>query len=226
MALETMKVDLGSLESSFRVAFCRALGLEGLSFKMYERANGSLAYELRGPGLSSAHAGYSYKVLPYLYGEDAGAWLAFTYQCRYEQGEPYMASVSMLLFVGLATDTMKIPILRAEWDAPDVSNSVRDAQPHWHVYLDASGPSHRITAFPPVEDDFLDTSSEGSGLSWLEEEEAASRAMNMHLPMAARWDSGGPNAHHSNEMTPDQLPAWFAAVADYLKAQVKHALSR
>ena len=46
--------------------------------------------------------------------------------------------LSVVVFEGSATDTVKTPILRAEWDAYHKIKQNKHAQPHWHIYTTES----------------------------------------------------------------------------------------
>ena len=43
-------------------------------------------------------------------------------------------AVSLVVFEGEASDRLKTPAFRAEWDYTDSSKNQPHAQPHWHIY--------------------------------------------------------------------------------------------
>jgi hypothetical protein len=175
-------------------------------------------YALRGDRASRAKTKkYSYSVIPILRAPYGYFWLGGTLDLLYREGNYTIEQVSLVIFQGVATDEVKTPILRAEWDAIASDGRSKHAQPHWHVY---SSPLNNtiVLEYPKfsVETEVVDFSPEEStsltGHVW-------ERGDRFHFAMASKWHLDGVDAHQEL-LEQEKLLKWLEGCVGYIRAQL------
>ena len=74
-----------------------------------------------------------YSVVPFYETEGMKYWIGIYVDAMLGRNIN-LYGVSLVVFEGEASDRLKIPAFRAEWDYTDPNQNQPHAQPHWHVY--------------------------------------------------------------------------------------------
>lgn len=169
-------------------------------------------YLLCGVDATRAEVGdRTYEVIPFCRVGAKTYWLATSLDLVIDRGHR-LANVSLVVFEGEATDALKTPIMRAEWDSeyPDEANL--HAQPHWHVYssqLAEPRPEERarfkpLTDAKPFVPDDLKQHDTNSGF---------------HFAMASQWHLAGRGSHRL-ELEAEELFKWLDGCLSYIRSQL------
>lgn len=163
----------------------------------------------------------AYYVIPFWRVGHRYYWLAASVDLAFQE-KCYLMSVSLVVFEGEATDNIKTPILRAEWDAiqespqraKQRSTPVVHAQPHWHVYPTAAGTAeYAERAEPKFEADIQVFSFP-----------QRHRAKQFHFAMASQWHTNGMDSH-ALDLEVDSLLRWLEGCLTYIRSQLTYVYS-
>jgi hypothetical protein len=176
-----------------------------------ESVYGSTTLSLVGPNHTNAQASRSYKVVPFCQFSIRKYWLAILLELEYYMGEPYLMSVSLVVFEGIDADDYKTPILRAEWASPSGADRAPHAQPHWHIYTPLPPPGHSTVL--------------GAGSDSLLGAVALSPSLErFHFAMASHWHCGGaaPQVHHLTSIDHRGFADWLQGCLEYVRGQLAY----
>jgi len=199
-------------------AVCAAVGGLGNSFDHYvDLANNRKCYVLNGPGSTGAEADQrTYETIPFFASKTERFWLSALIEIEFQNRVSRLANIGLVLFRGDAGDSRKTPLLRAEWDIPNIiEGAEKHAQPHWHIYQS----SIDLEEFN-LEDDFGKASFILNGIqnqydaNWNE-------AKKFHFAMASRWlEASRPS--HQETVEIDAIPKWMERCLAYIRDQLKY----
>jgi hypothetical protein len=152
-----------------------------------------------------------YVVVPFRNTETAKYWLGVSIDVQVGH-KCHLENVSLVVFEGDATNAVKAPAFRAEWDYTDESKENRHAQPHWHVYsvIDESVEG-KENAFDP-EPKVKDFKTAGLG---------ADRGF--HFAMASQWHVS--KSSHTCHLDFDNVCKWLDGCVDYIRGQFDYLYS-
>lgn len=148
-------------------------------------------------------------------------WIGFSliFKKRIELDSHELLGASIRFYKGLATDSRKLPIFRAEWDIPKGDN--KHEQPHWHIY-----PQEKYFLNDhPVAKDFLTLLKEDElSTGFLEVKQEAKdttlkdlNLQDFHFAMASLWHNGKDEKVILKE---DYLVPWLKGCLNYIKEQL------
>jgi hypothetical protein len=182
------------------LVWCKSyLKIPAVSFGRPERlANGSWRFKLTGEGATQAEARERYPAFFLLEKSENLFWFALA--CDFERiaGSVKLRSISLLFFVGEATDTRKVPLLRAEWD---FYITTEHAQPHWHVY--------QLGIEEPPDTPEL-------------EEWQITSLQKFHFAIGSRWVGNQFSPHSALLTSPDALRDWISRCLPYVHAELRY----
>jgi hypothetical protein len=164
-------------------------------------------------GASRAEAGdRAYSVVPFYSAPHANYWLAASVDLAFKK-RCYLKSVSLVVFEGEASDNVKTPIMRAEWDSrqDDESPLVHHAQPHWHVYSSTVGPAEYASEGGPR----FGADIQAFSLS------QRHKGKDFHFAMASQWHVNGKGSHAS-DLEVDSLLQWLEGCLAYVREQLTY----
>ncbi|HMN13867.1 MAG TPA: hypothetical protein PKD55_16255 [Bellilinea sp.] len=197
-----------------RSVVAQALGNPSISFsKPQSIVNNKLLCVLNGPGSTSAQAKYSYRVVPIFSNIDKNIWLGASLEFQYLQGKVFLVAASVIVFEGEATDEVKIPLLRAEWELSETA-PVKHAQPHWHVYAGRINPQPDEATFSDETVDFLaDTLEPDAELASWED------AQWFHFAMSSQWHNADAQPIYT-EFDETMMKNWLSGCIRYTVEQI------
>lgn len=170
-------------------------------------------YLLCGVDATKAEAGdRAYEVIPFCRVGAKTYWLATSLDLVDDRGHR-LANVSLVVFEGEATDPLKTPVLRAEWDSEYPDAAGLHAQPHWHVYssqLAQTRPGERarfrtLTDAKPFVPDGSERQRDANG--------------RFHFAMASQWHVTGRGSHRF-DLEADGLYKWLDGCLSYIRSQL------
>lgn len=120
--------------------------------------------------------------------------------------------ISLSIFQGETTDTIKNQIIRAEWDDYNITE-INHPQPHWH-----------ITSHKPIENTFEELASLDDSenfLSLLKEEKGKLIDVSkIHFAMNGNWINDETEFHPIDNN--DKLLKWFSGLFSHLRKQLQY----
>jgi hypothetical protein len=137
-------------------------------------------------------------------------WLGLILQLKFEAGFYYLSAVSIAIVKGLAQDSTKTEILRAEWDCLEENLKQKHAQPHWHIY-----PSSIIKNWDSDEIQELMTDP----LKQFGEQPEKEKFPRFHFAMATRWHLGE-ESPHAEPKDVDSIIKWIEFCTKYTIEQL------
>lgn len=225
--------DLSKVASLCQVGIQKATGIPWVRFKPVsaDRSRKNLM-ELSGKGTTQAIAdGQEHVVVPLL----DRYWVAAKLEFDNEPNVKKLCLISVQLFIfqsSLASEVVKVPLLRIEWDCRRGYLLDKHAQPHWHVYnslVNATVDHVEATDFdeespvleiePPLGDVIDLPATQTGGQS------ALPQGHRFHFALAADWQkpvTDPPRQNH--ELILAELGNWIEWCLTYTKGQLKHVL--
>jgi hypothetical protein len=153
-----------------------------------------------------------YPVVQLLVTEAFTYWLAMALTFRRGR-DLRMTSASMIIFEGVAIDSTKTPLLRAEWH--EWNSPSPHAQPHWHVYPSALANSARVVteifSEEPIVHEF--------GIE--SRHHALPAIAEFHYAMSAKWHVSGGSCQE-RLVTTQALLDWFRGCISYMRGQLSY----
>jgi hypothetical protein len=195
---------------------------DSLSFEERGHVGGEREFLLRGVPYTTARARNHYPVALLLRTKDKTFWIAASFRFTPELRQLRLTSVSLLIFEGLATDSDKMPLLRAEWDDWDSEH----AQPHWHVYSQQMQPHPLIIESelfrenaPPQK--FQPETYKDATLKSSLAIAAPLYIERFHYAMASSWHLKDASTHRC-ELSRDALLSWLTGCISYTRNQLQY----
>lgn len=195
--------------------------VQGFGFDITPRAGGEQECRVCGNPSSFGTARGRYPVLPFLRTEERTFWTGLSFRFVPELKDHRLQSVSLVVFEGLASDSEKRPLLRAEWDTWETSH----AQPHWHVYRPSSIHGDVLLRYreiiegtAPIEE-FRSEPMRGRVV-----EKSSMRALELerfHYAMCAGWHDQGDNTHRW-PLSESALSKWLEGCLSYTRGQLRY----
>lgn len=176
---------------------------------------GKELFQIHSSSSRSAQAKYPYDVTLLSPSPTANFWVAVTVEfARQHNGDWELYQVSIIIFEGSATDSEKMPILRAEWDALDSES--KHAQPHWHVYT--HGPQSSVNSrFDEIEDVKSFGETQDTDVKGILEQ-----TPKIHFAMASQWHDKA-SGSSSVDLTDECITYWIPSCVQYIKEQLAYA---
>ena len=240
-------VPVDSIDKTVRMCQAALKKVIELPWLVFESVESNLPRKnirrLTGTGAIRATDRHEYLVVRLLETRRAIYWLAASLDFYSPLGShgPRLTNISLLVFEGsLATEQVKRPVLRAEWDCTMDYRKNEHAQPHWHVYsslLDQETAYSKTSTFGesiPVRDfSVVEQANDVVDFGAAPDDSQASDQVHptwpkgdkFHFAMAARWQSpsSGPHSHLQNEiLDPNQLGNWIERCLAYIVHQLKY----
>ncbi len=123
-----------------------------------------------------------------------------------------LKNVSLVVFEGEASSALKKPAFRAEWDYIDPLQTIKHAQPHWHVYsvIDKDVEDMGSTFEPePQVKEFKPKSSD--------------TVRRFHFAMDSQWHMA--KNSHTCQLDFDNLCKWLDGCVNYIRGQFDYLYS-
>lgn len=203
--------DPGEFKKKCRRTLARILGISYLHVQSEYPLPRVERYVFGSADASRAEAGdRAYCVLPFCYSGRSKYWLAASIDLVFQQ-QCHLADVSLTVFEGEASDNVKIPVLRAEWDSRQESSLLMvHAQPHWHVYSSAVAQAAYIKRAEP---------KFGTDIRPFSPLQQPHMGEDFHFAMASQWHIVGKNSH-AWDLEVDSLFRWLDGCISYIHGQL------
>lgn len=200
--------DAQRIISPCRLALAKALRSENIAFSENPLTRPVSEYALRGENATSAYVGKrQYSVLPL---EEIGQeiyWLGVILQLTFNRGNYYLSNISILIVKGLAEDSNKTAVLRAEWNCLEEYLLHKHAQPHWHIY-----PSSVIRNWEAEE--LLTNPDKDFG-----EQPEKELLPKFHFAMASSWQLGN-KTPHAELADISAATKWLSSCINYIRGEL------